>query len=86
MREGKKSAGQVSCTPQLGLQWRCAGHNLGPTHEDAFWKQYFEMSKKIELKFSMNISTFYIYTSSTQVHAKSTYAQLFDFFDISNAI
>ena len=30
-----KSAGQVSGTLQLGLQWRCAGHNLGTSRGDA---------------------------------------------------
>ena len=32
---GEKSVGQVSGTPQLGLQWRCARHNLGTPGGDA---------------------------------------------------
>ena len=31
----EKSAGQVSGTPQLGLQWEGAGHNLGTPRGDA---------------------------------------------------
>ena len=31
----KKKPGQVSGTLQLGLQWRCAGHNLGTPRGDA---------------------------------------------------